>query len=191
MKKMMLLATVVAVAALMMAAVPAMADSLREERKESPRTQLREENNHHFFNNCCFNRGFRNDGFVDGFFIRNNNVPEVVQAPTETFVSGNNVNNAGSVTGGGDNSNTCAAQENFNNSGGVLNQPSLQQDDNTGFNDGRFRDNRGRFFDDGRRFFGDGFSGGTTFLGPSFTNAPSQSASCNPSVEQAASSSSG
>jgi hypothetical protein len=191
MKKMMLLATVVGVVALMLAAAPAMADSLREERKESPRTQLREENNHHFFNNCCFNRGFRNDGFVDGFFIRNNNVPEVVQAPTETFVSGNNVNNAGSVTGGGDNSNTCAAQENFNNSGGVLNQPSLQQDDNTGFNDGRFRDNRGRFFDDGRRFFGDGFSGGTTFLGPSFTNAPSQSASCNPSVEQAASSSSG
>ena len=135
--------------------------------------------NHHRDNDFNHHRGnnFNNDG--------------VAQAPTETFVSGNNANNAGSVTGGGDNSNTCAAQENFNNSGGVLNQPSLQQDDNTGFNDGRFRDNRGRFFDDGRRFFGDGFSGGTTFLGPSFTNAPSQSASCNPSVEQAASSSSG
>ena len=167
MKKMMLLATVVGVVALMLAAVPAMADSLREERRESPRTQLREENNHHFFNNCCFNRGFRNDGFVDGFFIRNNNnVPEVVQAPTETFVSGSNVNNAGSVTGGGDNSNTCAAQENFNNSGGVLNQPALQQYDSK-------------------------IGTGVNFFGPSFTNAPSQSGSCNPSVEQAASSSSG
>jgi hypothetical protein len=121
-----------------------------------------------------------------------NNGSDVVQAPTETFVSGSNTNNGGSVTGGGDNSNTCAAQENVNNSGGVLNQPSLQQADNTGFNDGRFRDNRGRRFDNGRRFFGDGFSGGgATFLAPSFTNAPSQSASCNPSVEQAASSSSG
>ena len=162
--KLVITALAVIVAVMALAAVPAMADS---------------------WNNCDWNNGWNNCGFNDGFFGHNNNVRDVVQAPTETFVSGNNVNNAGSVTGGGNNSNTCAAQENFNNSGGVLNQPSLQQDDNTGFNDGRFRDHRGRFFGDG--FFG----GGVTFLGPSFANAPSQSASCNPSVEQAASSSSG
>ena len=37
-------------------------------------------------------------------------VAQVVQAPTETFVSGTNTNNGGAVQGGGDNSNTCAAQ---------------------------------------------------------------------------------
>jgi hypothetical protein len=89
----------------------------------------------------------------------------VTQAPTETFVSGSNTNNAGSVTGGGDNSNTCAAQENFNNSGGVLNQPSIQQ-------------------------YASDIGTGVVFGGPSFTNAPTQSAPCTPSVQQSASSSS-
>jgi hypothetical protein len=92
-------------------------------------------------------------------------IAQVTQAPTETFVSGQNTENAGSVTGGGDNSNTCAAQENFNNSGGVLNQPSIQQ----------------RTSDIGT---------GVGFLGPSFSNAPTQSAPCAPSVQQSASSSS-
>jgi hypothetical protein len=92
-------------------------------------------------------------------------VAQVVQAPTETFVSGSNTNNAGSVTGGGDNSNTCAAQENFNNSGGVLNQPSIQQ-------------------------YASDIGTGVVFGGPSFTNAPAQSAPCAPSVQQSASSSS-
>ena len=91
-------------------------------------------------------------------------IAQVVQAPTETFVSGTNTNNGGSVTGGGDNSNTCAAQENFNNSGGVLNHPSLQQYASQ--------------------------SGGVLFGAPSFTNAPTQSAPCAPSVQQSASSSS-
>ena len=89
---------------------------------------------------------------------------QVVQAPTETFVSGTNQNSAGSVTGGKDNSNTCASQENFNNSGGLLNQPAVQQ------------------------YVSD--SGGILFLGPAFTNAPSQTTPCTPAVEQAASSSS-
>ena len=93
-------------------------------------------------------------------------VAQVVQAPTGTFVSGNNANNAGSVTGGGDNSNTCAAQENFNNSGGVLNQPSLQQ-------------------------YGSTITTGVGFGGPAFANAPSQTAPCAPTVQQSASSSSG
>jgi hypothetical protein len=170
--KLVITALAVMGALMAVAAVPAMANS---------------------WNNCDWNNGWNNCGFHHhGFFGHNNNVRDVVQAPTETFVSGSNVNNAGSVQGGGDNSNTCAAQENFNNSGGVLNQPSFQQVDNTRFNDGRFFDHRGRFFDDGRRFFGDGFfGGGTTFFGPSFVNAPSQSASCNPSVQQSASSSSG
>jgi hypothetical protein len=128
-----------------------------------------------------WNNGNWNWGWNNGF--DNEFVPGAVQAPTQTFVSGSNVNNAGSVQGGGDNSNTCSAQENFNNSGGVLNQPSFQQVDNTRFNHGH------RFFDDG--FFGDGFfGGGVTFLGPSFANAPSQSASCSPIVQQSASSSS-
>jgi hypothetical protein len=107
----------------------------------------------HLDNNFNNHRGnnFNNDG--------------VVQAPTETFVSGNNANNAGSVTGGGDNSNTCAAQENFNNSGGVLNQPSIQQ-------------------------YASDIGTGVVFGGPSFTNAPTQSAPCAPSVQQSASSSS-
>ena len=93
-------------------------------------------------------------------------VAQVVQAPTETFVSGTDTNNAGSVTGGKDNSNTCAAQENFNNSGGELNSPSLEQ----------------RNSDIGT---------GVLFLGPAFSNAPAQTAPCNPTVQQAASSSSG
>jgi hypothetical protein len=114
---------------------------------------------HNDFNN---NRGnFFNHHRGNNF----NNGSDVVQAPTETFVSGSNANNGGSVTGGGDNSNTCSAQENFNNSGGVLNQPSLQQ----------------RNSDIGT---------GVGFLGPAFSNAPAQSATCEPTVQQAASSSS-
>jgi hypothetical protein len=93
-------------------------------------------------------------------------VAQVVQAPTETFVSGQDTNNAGAVTGGGDNSNTCSAQENFNNSGGLLNQPALQQ-------------------------YGSTITTGVGFGGPAFTNAPGQSAPCAPAVQQAASSSSG
>ena len=93
-------------------------------------------------------------------------VAQDVQAPNETFVSGTDTNTAGSVTGGGDNSNTCAAQENFNNSGGVLNQPSIQQ-------------------------YASDIGTGVVFGGPSFTNAPTQSAPCEPTVQQAASSSSG
>jgi hypothetical protein len=118
------------------------------------------------FNN---NRGndFNNhngNGFDNGFGFDNGN-GGVTQAPTQTFVSGSNTNNAGSVTGGGDNSNTCAAQENFNNSGGVLNQPSIQQ-------------------------YASDIGTGVVFGGPSFTNAPTQSAPCAPSVQQSASSSS-
>jgi hypothetical protein len=93
-------------------------------------------------------------------------VAQVVQAPTETFTSGSNTNTAGSVTGGGDNSNTCAAQENFNNSGGVLNSPSLQQ-------------------------YATNSNSGVEFLAPTFTNAPQQTAGCAPAVQQSASSSSG
>jgi hypothetical protein len=113
-------------------------------------------NNHNGFDNNHNGNGF-NNGFGDG---------GVVQAPTETFVSGSNTNNAGSVTGGGDNSNTCAAQENFNNSGGVLNQPSLQQ-------------------------YATNSNSGPEFLAPTFTNAPTQTAGCAPPVQQAASSNSG
>ena len=90
----------------------------------------------------------------------------VVQAPTETFVSGTNANNAGAVKGGGDNSNTCSAQGNSNNSGGELNSPSLQQRTSH-------------------------IGTGVGFGGPAFTNAPAQSAPCAPTVQQAASSSSG
>jgi hypothetical protein len=88
------------------------------------------------------------------------------EAPTETFVSGSNLNTGGEVTGGGDNSNTCAAQENFNNSGGVLNQTGLRQ-------------------------YATNSNSGPEFLAPTFTNAPQQSAGCEPTVQQAASSSSG
>ena len=91
---------------------------------------------------------------------------EVTQAPTETFVSGTNQNTGGAVTSGGNNSNTCAAQENFNNSGGLLNQPSVQQDNST-------------------------IGTGSVFLGPAFANAPSQTVPCAQTVQQAASSSSG
>jgi hypothetical protein len=93
-------------------------------------------------------------------------IAQVTQAPTQTFVSGSNTNTGGAVDSRGDNSNTCAAQENFNNSGGVLNQQSVQQ-------------------------YASDIGTGTLFLGPSFTNAPNQSAPCTPAVQQAASSSSG
>ena len=93
-------------------------------------------------------------------------VAQVVQAPTETFVSGTNTNTAGSVQGGGANSNTCAAQENFNNSGRVLNQTGLRQDATNS-------------------------NSGPEFLAPTFTNAPQQTAGCAPAVQQSASSSSG
>jgi hypothetical protein len=91
-------------------------------------------------------------------------VAQVVQAPTETFVSGTDTNNAGSVTGGANNSNTCAAQEDFNNSGGVLQQPVVQQYASKG-----------------------GKPGGR----PTFTNSPTERAPCAPAVQQSASSSSG
>ena len=92
-------------------------------------------------------------------------IAQVTQAPTQTFVSGSNTNTGGAVDSRGDNSNTCSAQENFNNSGGVLNQPSLQQ-------------------------YKSSIGTGVLFLGPAFTNAPSQTTPCNPTVQQAASSSS-
>jgi hypothetical protein len=88
----------------------------------------------------------------------------VIQDPTQTFVSGSNTNTGGAVNSTGDNSNTCAAQENFNNSGGVLNQQQAQQ------------------------YASD--SGGIEFLGSSFTNAPDQSVPCTPSVQQSAAASS-
>ena len=88
----------------------------------------------------------------------------IVQAPTETFVSGTNQNTGGAVNSTGDNSNTCAAQQNFNNSGGVLNQQSFQQYASR--------------------------SGGIVALGPSFTNNPQQSVPCEQTVQQSASSSS-
>jgi hypothetical protein len=91
-------------------------------------------------------------------------IAQVTQAPTQTFVSGSNTNTGGAVTSTGNNSNTCAAQENFNNSGGVLNQQQVQQYASK--------------------------SGGIEFLGSSFTNAPNQTAPCAPTVQQAASSSS-
>ena len=98
-----------------------------------------------------FNNGFGNGG--------------VIQAPTQTFVSGSNQNTGGAVNSTGDNSNTCAAQQNFNNSGGVLNQQSFQQYASQ--------------------------SGGIVALGPSFTNNPQQSVPCSQAVQQSASSSSG
>ena len=88
----------------------------------------------------------------------------IVQAPTETFVSGTNQNTGGAVNSTGDNSNTCAAQQNFNNSGGVLNQQSFQQYASQ--------------------------SGGIVALGPTFTNNPQQSVPCEQTVQQSASSSS-
>jgi hypothetical protein len=97
----------------------------------------------------------RNNGFDNS---------SVIQDPTETFVSGSNTNTGGAVTSTGDNSNTCAAQENFNNSGGVLNQQQVQQ------------------------YASD--SGGILFLGPAFTNAPDQTVTCTPTVQQSAASSS-
>ena len=93
-------------------------------------------------------------------------IAQVTQAPTETFVSGSNTNTGGAVNSTGNNSNTCAAQENFNNSGGVLNQQSLQQ-------------------------YGSDIGTGVGFGGSSFTNAPNQTEVCNSTVQQAASSSSG
>jgi hypothetical protein len=92
-------------------------------------------------------------------------IAQEVQAPTETFVSGQNQNTGGAVNSTGDNSNTCTAQENFNNSGGVLNQQSFQQYASQ--------------------------SGGIVALGPTFTNAPAQAVPCSQAVQQSASSSSG
>jgi hypothetical protein len=93
-------------------------------------------------------------------------IAQVTQAPTETFVTGTNTNTGGAVTSGGDNSNTCAVQENFNNSGGLLNQPSVQQ------------------------YASEIKNGGVLFLGPAFTNAPDQTTPCTPTVQQSAASSS-
>jgi hypothetical protein len=93
-------------------------------------------------------------------------IAQVTQAPTETFVSGTNTNTGGAVQSTGDNSNTCAAQENFNNSGGLLNQQSVQQ-------------------------YASDIGTGVLFLGPAFSNAPNQAAPCTPAVQQSAASSSG
>ena len=91
-------------------------------------------------------------------------IAQVTQAPTGTFVSGQDTNNVGSVTGGGSSANACAAQENFNNTGGVLNQPVVQQYASKGAKPGG---------------------------APSFTNSPKESAPCAPAVQQSGSSSSG
>ena len=91
---------------------------------------------------------------------------EVTQAPGETFVSGTNTNNAGSLTASGNNSNTCAVQQGFNNTGGLLNQQQLQQYKST-------------------------IGTGPVFGGSTFNNTPSETFPCAPTVEQAASSSSG
>jgi len=93
-------------------------------------------------------------------------IAQVTQAPAETFVSGTNTNNAGSVQSGGNNSNTCAVQQGFNNSGGLLNQQQLQQ-------------------------YGSTTGTGLIFLGNTYNNTPAQTVPCAPTVQQAASSSSG
>ena len=92
-------------------------------------------------------------------------IAQVTQAPTETFVSGTNTNTGGAVQSAGDNSNTCAVQENFNNSGGLLNQQQVQQ-------------------------YASDIGTGVLFLGPSFSNAPNQAVPCTEAVQQSAASSS-
>ena len=92
-------------------------------------------------------------------------IAQVTQSPTETFVSGTNTNTGGAVTSTGNNSSTCFAQENFNNSGGLQNQFSIQQYKST-------------------------IGTGNVVGGPSFTNAPAQSVPCQQTVQQSASSSS-
>jgi hypothetical protein len=113
----------------------------------------------HNNNGNGFDNNHNGNGFNNGF-----GGSGISQDPTQTFVSGSNQNTGGAVNSTGDNSNTCAAQENFNNSGGVLNQQSLQQYASQ--------------------------SGGVLFGGPSFTNAPNQTEVCNPAVQQSAASSS-
>jgi len=93
-------------------------------------------------------------------------IAQVTQAPAETFVSGSNQNNAGSLTASGNSSNTCGVQQGFNNTGGLLNQQQLQQYDST-------------------------IGTGPNFSGSTFNNTPSETFPCSPTVEQAASSSSG
>ena len=113
-----------------------------------------------------FGNGNNGNGFNNhnGNGFDNGGNGGITQAPTQTFVSGSNQNTGGAVNSTGDNSNTCAAQENFNNSGGVLNQQSFQQYASQ--------------------------SGGIVALGPSFTNNPQQSVPCEQTVQQSASSSS-
>ena len=123
-------------------------------------------NNNGRYNNNNNNGWWNNNN--NGWW--NNNLPNgsgsaLSQDPSETFISGSNTNNAGSVNSGGDNSNTCAIQQGFNNSGGILNQQEQQQYASQ--------------------------SGGPTFLGSTYNNTPVQSAPCEPTVQQAASSSSG
>lgn len=119
------------------------------------------------WNNWDWNNNYWNNGYGNWWnngYGNNEFVPEVIQAPAETYVSGSNTNNAGSVYSTGNNSNTCSVQQNFNNSGGYLNQQQSQQYDSA--------------------------SGGNLFLGGIFNNAPEQSAPCSPTIEQSASSSS-
>jgi hypothetical protein len=151
MKKLMLVAAMLAL--VLVVAVPAMA--AQSDGLGNGLFGLFGNHNGNGFDNNHNGNGFNNDGFGNG---------GVTQDPTQTFVSGSNTNTGGAVDSKGNNSNTCAAQENFNNSGGVLNQPSVQQYASQ--------------------------SGGVLFGGSSFTNAPDQTVSCSESVQQSAASSS-
>jgi hypothetical protein len=174
---MMVLAVMVALAALMLAAAPAMASP-----KDNGSKGAHEGNLHPFDNNGSnWNPFDNNDGNRNRFDDNNgnrhpldnndgnrnrfDNVPQQIQVPTQTFVSGDNTINGGTVNSTGDNSNTCVATQNFNNSGCLLEQPSTQQ----------FHS----------------LSGSDVFIGGTFINAPQQNVTCNPSVQQSASSSSG
>jgi hypothetical protein len=183
---MMLLAVMVALAALMLAAAPAMASPKHDGSKGHEGNWDRWDNNNGNWdpwdnNNGNWDPWNNNNGNCDPWDNNNgnwdpwnnnhgnchpfDNVTPQVQVPTQTYVSGSNTINGGSVTSTGDNSNTCVATQNFNNSGGVLDQPSIQQQ-HSGI-------------------------GSTVFIGGTFVNAPQQNVTCNPSVQQSASSSSG
>ena len=174
----MVLAVMLALAALMLAAAPAMASPKHDDSKGAHQGNWdRWDNNNGNRdpwnnNNGNWDPWNNNNGNWDpsdnddgNCQPSNNNVPQQVQVPTQTYVSGANTINGGSVYSTGDNSNTCVATQNFNNSGGLLEQPSLQQ----------FHS----------------LSGSVVFIGGTFVNAPQQNVTCNPSVQQSATANSG
>jgi hypothetical protein len=183
----------VAIAALMMAAAPALANDNKHDNDKHDNNDFR----FVVFNDDHFD-DFDHDNFGRNDFFDNFDRNDFLNRDDEQDADSGDVDQAFTVTGGGENSNQCVGIQGVANTGNVQNQIGITQLDNfDGFDHNNF--DRNDFFDDfdhHRNFFhNDGFNrfdrnGGDFSVedsGASIEVSPVNTTSCDQQVDQAAS----